>query len=247
MKTIVRKTLLYKTKVGTGGYCVNHVQGCSHGCRYPCYAYDMAHSHGRISSYKEWCEPKIVANALDLLDKEILKMKNRIPFVHLCFSTDPFMYGVPAVIKMSLQIIEKLNAAGIPCHTLTKGIIPQELADEKRFLRTNEYGISLVSLDEKFRSRWEPGAAPYKDRIASLEYLHKHGCAVFVRMEPYPTPNIIEQNIVDILNAVSFAESISFSGWNYNSIIKKYPDYKVFYHQQERIIENFCKEKFCPD
>lgn len=32
MKTIERKTLLYKTNVEYGDYTINHVLGCSHGC-----------------------------------------------------------------------------------------------------------------------------------------------------------------------------------------------------------------------
>lgn len=36
---IQRKTMLYKTGVEYGDYTMNFVQGCSHGCKYPCYAY----------------------------------------------------------------------------------------------------------------------------------------------------------------------------------------------------------------
>ncbi len=39
METISRKSLLYKTNVEYGDYCINHVLGCSHGCLYPCYAF----------------------------------------------------------------------------------------------------------------------------------------------------------------------------------------------------------------
>ena len=36
---IERKTMLYKTGVEYGDYTMNHIQGCSHGCNYPCYAF----------------------------------------------------------------------------------------------------------------------------------------------------------------------------------------------------------------
>lgn len=42
MKTIERKTMLYKTGVEYGDYTINHVQGCAHGCKFPCYAMMMA-------------------------------------------------------------------------------------------------------------------------------------------------------------------------------------------------------------
>ena len=42
-----RKTLIYKTGVEYGDYTLNHVQGCSHGCKYPCYAFMMAKRFGK--------------------------------------------------------------------------------------------------------------------------------------------------------------------------------------------------------
>lgn len=54
METIEKKRLLYKSKVeymdGPGVYTMNHVQGCAHGCRYPCYAYLAAKRFGTASS-----------------------------------------------------------------------------------------------------------------------------------------------------------------------------------------------------
>ncbi len=73
MDSITRKTMLYKS--GLGFFCVNHVQGCSHGCLYPCYAYMMAHTYGRAKTYAEWRKPKLVANAVELLTKELERQK----------------------------------------------------------------------------------------------------------------------------------------------------------------------------
>ena len=173
MKKIERKSLLYKTGVEYGDYTINHVQGCAHGCKFPCYAMMMAKRFGKAKTYEEWCEPKLAENALEILDKEIPKLKDKIESVHLCFSTDPFMYGYDEVSQMSIAIIEKLNAAGIKCTALTKGILPIKLA---QFSHKNEYGITLVSLDEGFRKEMEPNTASYKDRIAALRALHDAGC-----------------------------------------------------------------------
>lgn len=53
MKTITRKTMLYKTGVEYGDYTMNHVLGCSHGCKYPCYAFLMKKRFGEVKSYDE--------------------------------------------------------------------------------------------------------------------------------------------------------------------------------------------------
>ena len=123
MEYINRKSLIYKS--GLGFYCINHVQGCYHGCRYPCYAYMMAQSHGRINA---------------------------------------------------------------------------------------------------------------------LKALHDNGCQTYVHIEPYPTPNFIDQNLEDLLKAVKFVDNIYFSGWNYNSQIKKFPYYREFYSDQANLVQCFCRE-----
>lgn len=237
MKTIKRKTMLYKTGVEYGDYTINHVQGCSHGCRYPCYAMMLAKRFGKAKTYEAWCEPALVSNTLEILDKEIPKLKDRIQSVQLCFSTDPFMYGYDEVCKMSLQIIGKLNAEGIKCTALTKGLLPIELS---QFSHENEYGITLISLNEKYREETEPGAAPYAKRIESLAALHNAGCKTWVSIEPYPTPNIIEQDFEEILRAISFTDKIIFGRLNYNKLVTEYKGYKAYFNTLAHRVIDFC-------
>jgi len=193
MKSVRKKTLLYKSKVESTPFCINHVLGCAHGCTYPCYALLMAKRFGRIEDYADWLQPKLVDDALHILDKEIPKFKNKINFVHLCFTTDPFMYGYQEVEELSLKIIERLNKNGIRTSTLTKGICPRVLTDQEVYGYNNTYGISLVSISENFRRRFEPFSAPFDDRINALKYLHDAGLQTWVNIEPYPTPNLFEQ------------------------------------------------------
>ncbi|MEW6738531.1 MAG: radical SAM protein [Nitrospirota bacterium] len=240
MLSIRRKTLLYKTGVEYGDYTINHIEGCSHGCMYPCYAMLMARRFGRVKSYDEWIKPKIVSNAAELLAKEIPKHKDKIKFVHLCFSTDPFMYGYEEIASMSLRLIELLNEAGIKCTALTKGNLPLKLAE---FSKDNEYGITLVSLSEVFRKEYEPYAAPYEERIRSLYELHKKGFKTWVSIEPYPTPNIVKQDFGKILKAISFADKIIFGRLNYNAVASEYHDHKGFYNYLSRQVIEFCEKK----
>ena len=238
MEKFERKTLLYKTGVEYGDYTINHVQGCAHGCKFPCYAMMMAKRFGKAKTYEEWCEPKLVENALEILDKEIPKLKDKIKSVHLCFSTDPFMYGYDEVSQMSIAIIKKLNVAGIKCTALTKGILPIELAT---LSSENEYGITLVSLDEVFRQEMEPNSAPYQERIDALRILHNAGCKTWVSMEPYPTPNFIEQDLNEILEAISFCDKIIFGRLNYNKKVSEYKDHKAYFNELAEQVIKYCK------
>ena len=496
-QTIKRKSLLYKTKVDyqldqdgnpINDYAINHVQGCSHGCMYPCYAYLMAKRFGQVGSYEEWCRPKLVENALDLLDSELLEhavhdnsdsvdtwrmclrmsgpwrratvesayqrlqmwesfnsvlaskmlaarscckvdlstpsidrlVDTRLPMVahakgcmalsfisgptyeeawqdamaiavwvnqwfrendagvsakllfkkpirrvHMCVTADPFPYireetkeegrtyidwlnsareepmqpeslarlfELVDICDISIVLISRINRYGIPVTVLTKGILPKfeqasgpccNLSDPSKEFECdtilnspgtkglvvcdphpeNYYGISLVSLNERFREKWEPNTAPYEKRIAALKALHDEGCKTWVSMEPFPAltrygsaklhggyffapkkmpvepsdtkfndeENTVEfiqfkQELVDrysteeenessrrsanpydellhVLEAVSFVDRIVFGRWNYS---KDMPtdvnDVDAWYKNAAMIVRAFCAE-----
>lgn len=236
---IQRKTMLYKTVVEYGDYTMNFVQGCSHGCKFPCYAFLQKKRFGQVGNYEDWCKPRLVLNTLALLDKEIPRLKDRIKSVHLCFSTDPFMYGYQDIADMAVASIRKLNAAGIKCTVLTKGILPISLA---QLSGKNEYGITLISLDESYREKMEPGAAPYAERLNALRKLHEAGCKTWISMEPYPTPNLIAQDLQVLLESVNFVDKIIFGRTNYSKEASTYKEHKDFYNKRAAEVIAFCEK-----
>jgi len=237
-----RKSLLYKSGVEYADFCLNHVEGCAHGCNFPCYAYNMAKRFGKVKTYSDWVRPKLVENALELLDKEIPKYKNKIEYVHLCFMTDPFMYKYKEIKDMTLKIIHKLNRNGIRCTVLTKGIYPKALVNKEKYSLSNEYGITLVSLNEEFKINFEPSSAPYLYRINALKYLHDKGLRTWVSIEPYPTPNLDRnQNLKKLLNSISFVDMIVFGKLNYNVESSTFVKNDPFYDECSQQVIEFCK------
>lgn len=236
---IERKSMLYKTGVEYGDYTMNHVLGCSHGCNYPCYAFLLKKRFGRIKTYEEWCHPFLVSNTLELLNEEIPKLRDKIHSVQLCFTTDPFMYGYPEIQEMSLAAIQRLNEDNIKCCILTKGVLPIEL---NNLYTDNEYGITLISLNDDYRKRMEPGAASYDDRIAALKALHDAGSKTWVSIEPYPTPNLINQNLGEILESVRFVDRIIFGRTNYSKKVSAYKENKHFYNECAEKVITFCQK-----
>lgn len=236
---IKRKSMLYLTGVEYGDYTINHVLGCAHGCKYPCYAFMLKRRFGRVDSYEDWLKPYLVSNTLEILDKEIPKLKSKIKSVQLCFTTDPFMYEYEEIEKMSLAAINKLNQAEIQCTILSKGILPIELSD---YSKNNEYGTTLVSLDENYRAHMEPGAASYDARLTALRALHGKGCKTWVSLEPYPTPNLVEQNLDIILKEISFTGKIIFGRTNYSKEVTLFKGHRDFYNEQADKVIKFCKK-----
>ena len=140
----------------SGDYTMNHVLGCAHGCKFPCYAFLQKKRFGIVQTHEQWIQPYLVSNTLQLLQQEIPKLKDKIESVQLCFTTDPFMYEYDEIAQMSLAAMQMLNQADIKCTVLTKGILPIELAN---YSSDNEYGITLISLDEDYRKKMEPYTA----------------------------------------------------------------------------------------
>ena len=70
-----------------------------------------------------------------------------------------------------------------------------------------------------------------------------HGCRTYIHIKPYPTPNFSEQDLEYLLKAVEFVDSIYFNGWNYNSRVSEYKNYRVFYREQAALVKYFYTER----
>ncbi|MFW9890321.1 MAG: hypothetical protein ACFFER_19245, partial [Candidatus Thorarchaeota archaeon] len=225
--TINRRSLMYRTAVEYGDFTINHILGCTHGCMYPCYAMQLSKRYGRISNREDWMHPRLVGNALRLLEEEIPKFREEVSFVHLSFMTDPFMYDAvnhrtyPWIERLTLRILERLNKSGLKTTVLTKGRYPAILATEK-YDQGNEYGITMVSMKKKFHDEFEPFSISPIKRLNALKRLHLQGLKTWVSIEPYPTPNIVTQDFGKLLDRVQFVDKLIFGKWNYNPKVNGY-------------------------
>jgi len=126
---------------------------------------------------------------------------------------------------------------------LTKGLLPKTLADKKKYGANNEYGITLLSLDEKFRKKFEPGTTSYRARIKALKYLHDQGLKTWVSVEPYPTPDMVKQDLNKILASVKFVNKIIFGKLNYNSVANQYlKGDDSYYLDCAETVNQFCQK-----
>ena len=89
----------------------------------------------------------------------------------------------------------------------------------------------------------EPGAASCEERLAALQALHDARCRTWVSIEPYPTPNLMEQNLHDLLESVSFVDRIIFGRTNYSKEVSAYTAHKHFYNECAAEVVQFCQER----
>lgn len=257
MDTIKRKSLLYESKVSYANYAINHVLGCAHGCLYPCYAFLEKKRFGVIKDYNDWRNPRIVENAMELLEKDLKRIgAENIRDVHMCFTTDPFMYDPSTrgnnreIQNLTMAILKRLAQENIQVTTLTKGLCPPGLKD---ITDKNRYGITLVSLSEEFQEKYEPYAAPVDRRIEMLRWQQERGLKTWVSMEPFPTPNIdpVELGSMKrLMDSISFVDKVVFGRWNYSKLPREYgllnerplPTDK-FYRDMAARTKQYCEEK----
>lgn len=240
MRTVRRRRLLYRSGVEYADFAVNHIEGCRHNCRFPCYARLI-----RRFDETTWGEPAVVQNTFELLEKELPALRDEIKTVYLSFATDPFMVGFEPASIMSIALIRRINRENIPCTVLTKGTYPTK--EIRKLDPINQYGITLVTLDDNVRRHWEPGASPIEDRIEALEKLHKAGFKTWVSIEPWMTPNIVQEDLGRLLHRVSFVNKIVFGRGHYNRKITEFAACRVetlrnYYNAEADKVVRFCEQ-----
>lgn len=198
-----------------GLYAINHATGCSHGCRYPCFARLI-----RKMTYEQWNKPVLHSSVIKSVERELTKFRG-VKDVELCFMTDPFMEKQPEMWETSNALIEILHDKGIGVTVLTKGDLTHAVD-----LDHVKYGISIVSLDENFRRKWEPGTAKYMTRIAGLKDKHDKGYPTWISVEPFPAAQD-GCRVLDVMDACHFADKAILGQWNYNSAVPGGDGYKA--------------------
>ena len=116
------------------------------------------------------------------------------------------------------MMIWECSRVGVHVTVLTKGLLPKpgyHCMDEELFGYGHDWGITVVCLDEAFREQYEPCAAPIQERISSLSVLHEKGERTWASIEPLPPPEIWEVDVLDLLEAMGFADRFILGKWNY--------------------------------
>ena len=101
-------------------------------------------------------------------------------------------------------------------------------------------------MSQEFHSRFEPFSPLPSERVESLRNLHDLGLKTWVSLEPYPTPNIIRQDINDILNQVDFVDKIIFGKWNYSGLVNGYEEVREFYTACSDKVIDFANQNHIP-
>ena len=65
---------------------------------------DVSQKIWNVKTYEEWICPVIVLNTMELLNKELPKLKDKITSIHLCFAANPFMCEYEYICNLSIML-----------------------------------------------------------------------------------------------------------------------------------------------
>ena len=215
----------------------NIAKSCSHMCRY-CYCPTVL----KIKPHSFHKKVVLKGDVVDKVHKDLDRIHENTSFnpewLYMCFVGDPFPYGRKDIHQTTFEVLEIAQDFGLKTITLTKG----KPSFEGEWIPIDWYGISMVSVLDSFRRDEEKGAAPYDERLKGLVKAKEMGAKTWVSMEPFPTPNIIDMDVIDVLERIKFVtlgiDKLIFGRWNYDERTK---GQNGFYLRSANKVEDWCQ------
>lgn len=78
--------------------------------------------------------------------------------------------------------------------------------------------------------------------LVPMDTLVDDGIICRTDIEPFPTPNIVRQDLQVLLEEVSFVDRIIFGRMNYSTEVTAYTQHKQFFNDRAAEVIAFCNE-----
>lgn len=194
------KTILNKSRISDVEFAINPFIGCQHGCIY-CYAQFMKRYSGHLNDdWGSFVDVKV--NAPIILENQLRKRRNpERPSVLFSSVTDPYQ-PTEEQYNITGRCISLLQNYDFPVSILTKSDLVLRDLNLLGMNKTNEIGMTIISLDEDIRRIFEPGAPPVKRRIDALREISEVGISTYAFVGPV-LPFLGKPDVYDLLRELS--------------------------------------------
>ncbi len=210
IKEIKVNDYLTKSKLPASDYVINPYVGCPHGCKY-CYASFMKRFTGHNEEWGDFLDIKICDKKINLE-----KIKNKDVFLSSvtdCYNPFEEKY------KVTRKILEQLVDADCFLGIATKSNLILRDVDLLKKMKHVRVSMSINTLNENFRADMD-NASSIKERLVTLEKLHKQGIYTILFMSPI-FPYITEwQEIIE--KSKNFVDEYWFENLNLRGAYKFY-------------------------
>lgn len=200
------KNPIYKPTGRAGEYgdlACNIYVGCPHGCKY-CYAPRVMHMVSAGFHKYPRVRPGITEGVIEQLGREQIKGK----LIHLCFTCDPYPAGI--ITQPTRDVITAIKESGNHVQILTKGGY-RAVCDFDLLDGDDWFGVTITATEHAKRDD-EPHAAPWEERLSSLQIAKKRGIKTWVSCEPV----LHAGDIFDLIKKADFIDLFKIGKLNYH-------------------------------
>lgn len=205
------KSVIYETKGRAREFnplAINLFSGCGHRCTY-CYGAEVTHQ--TRAAFETSPHPRVTVEEIAHSAREWAE-KGEKRRVLLCFVTDPYQ-PAEAESQLTRKAIMALHAAGLNVIILTKGG-NRSLRDFDLLTPKDAYATTLTLVNEGLSAKYEPGAAPPRERIEALKLAHERGIETWVSCEPVINPTT---TMALVMGSYPFVGHFKVGTLNYSS------------------------------
>jgi len=240
VKEVHSKTILSASKIYD--YVINPYVGCQHSCQY-CYARFIKKFTGHTEPWGQFVDVKI--NAVELLRVEVRKKKRAKVWVSgLC---DPYQ-PLEAKYKLTRGCLEILAENDWPVVIQTRSSLVLRDIDILKKAKNPEAGLSVTTADDDIRKIFEPQAPSIKERLDTLNELHRSGIRTYAMIAPVlPGAGLLVESLAGKVDYIIVDRmNYHYADWIY----KKYGMEKElngeYFINTGREIEYACKNSGIP-
>ncbi|HEY7588304.1 MAG TPA: radical SAM protein [Thermoplasmata archaeon] len=186
------KTALSPTRLPGLDYALNPYRGCGIGCVY-CYSPSVLREErpwGRFVDVKRNI-PGVLAKELKRLDRGV---------VGLGTVTDGYQ-PIEVRYHLSRYCLEQLARFDFPVSIQTKSSLVRKDLDLLKRMRDVEVGMTITTMDDGMRRRFEPFSSPSDRRTETLRSLNAAGIRTWAFVGPI-LPGVTETTLPRLLEAI---------------------------------------------
>jgi len=209
---------------------INTYKGCSHGCLY-CYGKQRL-SQEQKQLFASNANPK--KHFIEKLQYKAKKMKGDEREILLSFLGDVYQ-PAETELRLTREAIKILIQNDLTFTILTKGgtraIRDFDLLQDYDKAR---FGTTIIFLDQKLASEWEPGAPSIRNRIKAIQTAKERGIPTWVSLEPVINP---EEALRVIEELHPIVDHWKVGKINHFPEIEKEVNWKRFKQEAEALLE----------
>lgn len=208
----------------------NPYAGCVHGCRY-CYAPTAMRKQRPEFHAAARARPQF----LEQLRRDAERLAGDPREVLFSFSCDPYQ-EIERTEQLTRRSLEVLADLGVKSAVLTKapGLAVERDLDVLTRARTR-FGVTLVSLEERFRAEWEPRADSVDVRLMALRLAKAAGLRTWVSIEPVFSP-VAAYDVLRELSRIGVDE-VKIGKLNHDPERERAIDWQEFAEEAVRICQ----------